>query len=895
MATYYIDWEGGNDSNDGMSYANRKKTQYGFQQANISVTGGDEIRFAGKPRQLLDSNAKIWNWFGWKPYHYYSIGTINYSSTIGQTTIHWSNHGRETGETVGIDQNSNLTNMQDRINGMWEVTVVDADTLKLNDYTAPNISNGTTGSGGNIRSMKALVVQLSSEVTQELASNGQRDTPWTASSNVTCTLETTTGTWDSNVAMQSHAYSDKIEIADGFGTGKAAYWGPGTLNLSGYQQVSYLVRQTSGTKTSQGSGTLSSPNISLRLCTDSSGDYPVHTIPVVTGGDTGQHWRDLTHDFGTNLNSSINSIALYVDSDNGAQTFNFDNIIACKDKSMNDSLTLNSIVGLGTQPNCPTYYKIGSIRKKNIRLLVNERTQSRYPYGYYSPGGVTWDGGVGIARTANAHQVVNMYKIEPTQLIDDMGIEPISGSWSNYSPNWFTLSSKSGTGTGAGGRLKISGGWDASSSAAMSTQHAGGYSALNGHNGYGYFLNFSSCSYADFSNFIAISAMQNITFSSCSYSSFHNIGSCAPYYYGVMLTSCYKGYGGMNIWGSMGQYCIYFSSNNDWNFYSTENVGMTTMRGTASYGQNVYVNSCNNTDIYHIVAKQPATGNNLQLSSNNGSRYEYLDIGDQPYGGSSGSGVYMYNCNSTTVGICTVRNQYYGTNLQNCPGIIMDRLDLFKDDWQLVNGSNGVSYNSQYGTYHQSNAECKVLGGTWEVAPYMYGSNLYTDNVILNYSGSPAYQNDNWIFAKNHDGTAGDFKNFYRYGTVNPDTSIRHTASGFSWKIDISSSTPLSSSPLEWELSKVICNANAQVTASIWVYRDGTGVNGGIRVKASAIEGVASKIDAVINDTTINSWVQCSLTFTPTSAGTVTIYAMGYYIDNSGHNVWLDDFTVTQA
>ena len=299
-----------------------------------------------------------------------------------------------------------------------------------------------------------------------------------------------------------------------------------------------------------------------------------------------------------------------------------------------------------------------------------------------------------------------------------------------------------------------------------------------------------------------------------------------------------------------------------------------------------------------MVAKQPATGNNIQLSSNNGSRYEYIDCGDQPYGGSSGSGIYMNQCNSITIGICTIRNQYYGTNFSNTPGVIIDQLDFYKDDWQLSNGSNGISYNSQYGTYHQANAECKILGGEWDVPPYMYGANVYTDNVVINYTSTPSYQYDSWLFCKNFDGNAGEYKNFYRHGTVNPDTSTRHTASGFSWKIDISNSTPKISSPLEWELSKVIVNANAQVTASIWVYRDGTGVNGGIRVKASAIEGVTSKIDAVISDTTINSWVQCSLTFTPTASGTVTIYAMGYYSSSGGntnHNVWLDDFSVTQA
>ena len=891
MATYYIDWDGGNDSNDGTTFANRKKTQYGFQQAGISVTGGDEIRFAGKPRQLLDSSAKIWNWFGWRPYNYNGIGTIAYSSTLGQTTITWTNHGCETGETVGIDQNTNLSDFWDRINGMWEVTVVDANTLKLNDYTAPASANGTTGSGGNIRKMKALVVQLSSEKTQELASNGQRASSWTASANVTCSLQTTTGTWDSNVPMQSCAYSDKIEIADGFGTGKAAYWQTGSLNLSGYQQVSYLVRQTAGNRTSQGTGSISSPSLSLRLCTDSSGDTSVHTIPVVTGADTSQTWRDFTKDFGTNLNSSINSIALYVDSDNGAQTFNFDNIIACKAKSSADSLTLNSVVGLGTQPNCPQYYKIGSIYKKNIRLLVNDRNQSRYPYSYYSPGGVTWDGGVGIARTANTHQVVNMYKIEPTQIVEDMGIEPVSGSWSSYNPNWFYMNGKSGISTTS--RLKISGGWDASNN--MSTQHAGGYSAINAHTSYGYFMEFSSCNYTEFSNFMACSALRNINFSSCSYSSFHNIGAPATYYYGVMLTSCHNAMGGCNLWSSMGQYSIYFGSNNNWNNYKEQNVGMTTIQATSAYGTCIYMSSCNNTDIDHIVTKHPAQSYGIQINSSNGNRYEYLDLGDQPQGGSSQAGIYMNESSGNTIGICTVKNQYYATYFNNSPNVVIDRLDCLKEDWEKSNGSNGYQNNSYYSTYNFSNAECKILGGTWDVRPYLYGSNVYTDNVIFNYTNNPQYQQNNWLFCKNHDGVAGEYKNFYRYGTVNPDTSTRHTASGFSWKIDIDSSTPISSSPMEWELTKVICNANAQVTASIWVYRDGTGVNGGLRVKASAIEGVSSKIDAVINDTTINSWVQCSLTFTPTASGTVTIYAMGYYIDNASHNVWLDDFTVTQA
>ena len=73
------------------------------------------------------------------------------------------------------------------------------------------------------------------------------------------------------------------------------------------------------------------------------------------------------------------------------------------------------------------------------------------------------------------------------------------------------------------------------------------------------------------------------------------------------------------------------------------------------------------------------------------------------------------------------------------------------------------------------------------------------------------------------------------------------------------------------------------------------GVNGGLRVKNGAIAGVTANVDGVITDTTVNSWVECSMTFTPTEAGAVDIYAMGYYVNNTSHNVYLDDFSASQA
>jgi len=892
MATYYIDWEGGDDSKDGTSFANRKKTPVSLQ--GTSMTGGDEVRYAGKPRQLVDSSAKIWNWMGAQGYSSPQLNTITYSTTTGNTNIYFPGHGLQTGETISIDRNNNFSNPQDNLNGIWEVTRVDADNFKLNDYTGPSGQNGTSGSGGYWRSMKTSVIQLSSELTQEIASNGQRSGPWTASTNVTCTLETSTGTWSDHFPSQSCVYSDKIEIADGFGTGKAAYWPIGSsLNLSGYQQISYLIRQTSGTRTTAGTGSTTTPSNSLRLCTDTGGDTSVHTIPLITGQDTDKSWRDFTHDFGTNLNSGIQSIALYVDVDNGAQTFNFDNIIACKAKSAANSLTLNSIVGLGTQPNCPQYYKIGSIRKKNIRLLLNDRYYTRYPYGYYSPGGVSWEGAVGVARTSHPGTTVNLYKIEPSQMWEDCKILPCASSWGSFSPDHFYLSSKSGISTT--NRIKFTGGWDTSNS--MASQHTGGFSALNGQNSYGYMLKWSSCNYAEYENFIGCSAMNPIQWSSCSYSKFMNIGATGSGYYGIQMSSCSYIMGGAYMWSMLGQYAFYMNSCSNWDNYKDQNVGMTTFFSGPSMGSAYYWSSNSNNTITKMRGINNATGNCLYIESCNNTRFEEVTI-EALKGGTYPVAFRIGNSSGCTVGILTVKNSYYGTQFQNSPDIVVDKFDFLEEDYTRANGSNGYQQN-QYPTYNQSNAVAKYLGGTWSRMPYLYGSDVYTNNIVFEATNDPNFQQSNRLLCKNFDGnTSGEFKNYYRYGNVLPDTSTRHTASGFSWKIDISSSNATEGVPVEWELGKIICNANAQVTASIWVYRDGTGVNGGIRVKANALGGITSQVTANITDTTVNSWVQCSMNFTPNEAGTVSIYAIGYYSTtggNTSHNVWLDDFTVTQA
>ena len=151
---------------------------------------------------------------------------------------------------------------------------------------------------------------------------------WTASANVTAATSST---------RKEGTVSTSVALAAGFGTGLAAYEATGLLDLSGYQQISFWIRQSSGTLGAAGA-------VTLELCSDAIGAVSVASISIPAIPATAQ-WFCVTVNTGGALPAVVNSVALYVTTDNGAQTFLIDNIIACKAAASADSLTLNSLIG----------------------------------------------------------------------------------------------------------------------------------------------------------------------------------------------------------------------------------------------------------------------------------------------------------------------------------------------------------------------------------------------------------------------------------------------------------------------------------------------------------------------------------------------------------------------
>lgn len=378
MTTYYIDPENGNDSNNGQSFANRtKKTVANYQD-------GDQIRFIRSPaptslgngswakdstynhNELIDSSRRIASG---------GTVTINGQSAGNPTTVARSNHGLSTGDAVFF--NTVNPSSSYAYAGPHLITKVDDDNFTLDG--TENAPDTDSVNGVYAYDLNPFCVRLASSPIKNIICyqglDGGGDKNWTIAQGIGAR----------NTAYMQSGYDSARTFKPGNDAiGKVAHVQlDNALDLSGYQQISlkYFWTYASGGQDPD------ADIFSLRLCSDTGGDTTVHTVPIKPPpGDDQDQWGWYTHDFGTNLNSSIQSIALHLDkeSEHANLQIEIDNVIACKAKSADDSLHLGSLIGKGNTF-MSTWYPIMAI-VGNIVLIesnpyqdegLNDSTSSR--------------------------------------------------------------------------------------------------------------------------------------------------------------------------------------------------------------------------------------------------------------------------------------------------------------------------------------------------------------------------------------------------------------------------------------------------------------------------------------------------------------------------------------
>lgn len=226
-------------------------------------------------------------------------------------------------------------------------------------------------------------ITLTSGVTKNI---DMCESAWTPSVNVTQT---------NPASRKEGTFSQRFTIATAFTTGKVAFKALGSIvDFSAYQQVSFWVRIAGATT----AVTFPSTMFSLRLCSDTIGAVTVNTIPVkiiTVNGDEGfstlGYWVPVTIDNGVALGNSIQSVAIYADSDPSATqnvTFDIDCIFASKAPASPDAITLQSLIGKNTAGE--TFIGIASINGTTLVLNGGPLTETLSNYtsqGYTGSSG----------------------------------------------------------------------------------------------------------------------------------------------------------------------------------------------------------------------------------------------------------------------------------------------------------------------------------------------------------------------------------------------------------------------------------------------------------------------------------------------------------------------------
>jgi hypothetical protein len=409
----------------------------------VRIVPGDTLRFKASPTPTAIGNA---TWVGGgRPV--VNLPTANSATNASPIVLGFpSAHGVTTGDIVRVT----AVNLNTNANGIWKVGTTTSTTFQILQLDGANTTGNGVGTTGVVTLYNNLVVRTATPLVKNIALLGGRgEKPaWTAATaDITSTQSTASNNFkEGNAAAQ-------IAIGAAFTTGKAAYYTlPATLDLSAYQQVSFWVRRTAGTNGAAG-------QTYVALCTDTTGGTVAHICNVPLLSSSSSRWTPVTVDLGTNLNAAIRSVAFYVVTDLAAQTFQLDNIIACKAASDPASLSLTSLISKSDGTGDEGWY---------AAQFLNSDTMMLSSAPNYDPTQTDQRGYNGVSETVATYKQETI-KVAPVGLFSNVFVLNEGGS--------------------ATDTLSITGGWDRTN---MSTQT--GQTWFDGQSSTGTGLNYASAS-----------------------------------------------------------------------------------------------------------------------------------------------------------------------------------------------------------------------------------------------------------------------------------------------------------------------------------------------------------------------------------------------------------------
>ena len=932
---------GTNDSSGGSNGAN-------------SIAQTDEIRVKKSPDPTSMGAGQIWKTVGsgdsTKTIHQ-QTAQITYSTTKGQTNIQMNYHSLETGDWIRFANNSNANAY---INGYWKITKVDNNNFTLDEYKA-NSSVSSTGSGGNVYLNSGNIIELDNKIIEEVAFCSRKAE---ASPVTVMTPQTNVNVYPSsndNVsnAEQYWGYSsqnyngaarinpesgNKIVLTSSFtGTGKAAHMQlPSTLDLSAYQQISLQMFFRDGDRmynTYETNPTYITQGFSLRLCSDTNGDTTVHTIPLnYYKIRSNYRLTQIVKDFGTNLSNNINSIAIYVDTArNNTRTFDIGNIIACKNSSSADALTHDDLVGLHTAA-APQWYNINAIWNANGKTIIKCEEGSDEVMGYsgLDKRGITqryWPQSYNANVSGNTSTTIyrrkkfwfQMYALNFNQsstasnflyIHGDHHPLIISGGWnatdmSTKTPGDITCID--------GATCELGNAYINSANGTHSGGSGGGYHA-DGEDKRFHFEDFYLTRFYGYWQFYRRSfSMLNV--------GVHNWTTGFYFYFTYGIKKCgltclsgfsdsYSSYHGINFGlhsQGAGLSNATFLTNSDGSYHSTYDHTTRYIKWAAgAYGNVVKIgHGSSNSQIdkvrFSVInCEHSRRDAGLYLSTGPSSRVQIDEckVGYCDYKGNTQSHLNLY-CDPLTpvyIGNLTTTLCYSGFRINDTGYLdIQNWTDEdfgVKSNSQYYRGEGYWSYGYACQVY-KNNSTVVCHDGNVDRRPIFYQDSRFFAESLNIIHNDGIYNHSGTIELKDHNDISGNNFKMFGNASVYGETSVRRTNSGYSLKFENNHNTGG-----DLKLATIIFNGGSQVTVKVYMRKTHQDMYGTFACKNFTISSgmdTQSLTDTEYNTTNTNQWLEKTITFTPSAAGSCEIFFHTKGGEGAGHYTYLDDLTVTQA
>lgn len=777
------------------------------------------------------------------------------------TNIAKTAHGLVTGAVV------DLTLFTAWLNAAWKITVVDANNFTLDAavwQATADASGTTTPRGGSskadawktyaggtaARVTAGDTVRIIADTGPTLVGNAdwtdnsknitlasavnatidQCENAWTASANVTATAD---------AQRKEGSFASKLVIAAGFTTGLVAYRATGTIDLSGYQQVSFWFRNDN---------TVAASTLSLRLCTDTAGVTSVHTIPI-PAIPSSSVWIPIVVDLAGNMNSAIQSVALYADLDPGSLTCYIDNIVGCKASASADALTHNSLIGKAHN----LVWAASTVHASNVIRKPTQPNRNGYCYKVTGGGGGSSGG------------------TEPTwpQYIGGTVVDgALTWTCTALEETWYAIQSIVGT------AIKI----DASpqSLASVTNPYSGTTETVATYKREPMLpamaTNFSSSSFLN-----SIASPGSLSARTIISGGWDRTNMTVQD--GESWFSLRNGYGA----------CIVFTNNALW----TEFRNINAVRG--SYG------AANITsDNYHAKFKNCHMNNHANEGFNFGSQGANMILEGVRADCNTSQGFDMayYGLTGYAISACGNSASPYGQLMVGSGARLRD-----------VVLRNGVSGNA-LGSYDSLGVDVEIIGMISEnnasgvcvktavIGPQSFRLIKPTINeaLIVDTIDTSAGSDEIAIHGLNSD--PNDNRIYFGGGSIRSVIDQRHTASGVAWKFlpttaNSTGETRHEHHPLELSIAKILASANVPLNISVWTRRDNTNIKGKLLVRGGIVAGIPVDVSVTCNPT-INTWVQSNtLTVTPTESGVIEVLFHVWDGVDITNAYWIDDLSIT--